>query len=447
MNRKRNWTLITGYLDEDFKNVLSCLPLEIFLKIIEEADERTTLEKFIESTGVREKPWHWGNNGLSKNPSITAAFVDYYIDMTHPKVNFPLLNAWIWCDNGLSANPSITQEFILKYIEKPWIWGKHGLSKNPAITPNFVEYIMENYPNIKWHWGCGGLSENPSITQEFILKYIDKPWKWGLYCSLATNPVVTPDFLEHIMEHYPHIKFLWRCGGLSSNKSITSEFVLKHIARPWNWGVFGLSKNPAIKPEFVEYIMKNNNYPYIKWYWGKNGLSSNPSITPEFIIRHLDEEWCWNGGKESLSANPAVTPDFLEFIMFISTQYSIEKPQNKHFEYYMNYYNKFAPSNSNLSIELTWGYGVSLNPSITLEFIKTHLDQEWNWRELSSNPCITPEIVERFIDGPWHWGQFGLSENPSITPKFIRRHPEKPWVYGHMGISANTFNKKRKFNF
>jgi hypothetical protein len=441
MNRKRNWTLITGYLDEDFKNVLSWLPLELFLKIIDYADERTTLEKFIESTGVREKPWHLGDNGLSKNPSITAAFVDYYIDMTHPKVNFPLGNAWVWCDNGLSANPSITQSFVLKYIDKPWKWGECGLSSNPAITPNFVEYIMENYPNIRWHWGCGGLSINPSITKEFVLKYIDKPWRWGLYYSLATNPVVTPDFLEHIMEHYPHIKLRWGYGGLSSNPSITLEFVLKYIKKPWNWGEFGLSRNPAITPKFVEYIMKN--YPRIKFHWGKNGLSSNTSITPEFIIRHLNKNWDWGKEKGSLSANPAVTPDFIEFIMFLVYHQTMERPRNKQFEYYTHYYNKFAPSIHGEILNNI--YGVVYNPSITLEFIETHMSYiKHNWYCLSSNLGITPEIVERFIDEPWEWGTFGLSMNPAITPKFIRKHPEKPWVYGHMGISANTFNKRQK---
>jgi len=42
---------------------------------------------------------------------------------------------WGWGEDGLSENPSITPEFIVKYIDKPWGWGQNGLSENPSITP------------------------------------------------------------------------------------------------------------------------------------------------------------------------------------------------------------------------------------------------------------------------------------------------------------------------
>lgn len=37
------------------------------------------------------------------------------------------------------------------------------------------------------------------------------------------------------------------------------------------------------------------------WFWGQRGLSSNPSITPEFIKAHLDKKWWW--GASGLSSN------------------------------------------------------------------------------------------------------------------------------------------------
>jgi hypothetical protein len=37
---------------------------------------------------------------------------------------------WDWGSNGLSSNPSITPEFIKEFIDKPWDWGKYGLSRN-----------------------------------------------------------------------------------------------------------------------------------------------------------------------------------------------------------------------------------------------------------------------------------------------------------------------------
>ena len=74
-------------------------------------------EKFIEKH--IDKPWEWGNNGLSKNPSITMEFVEKHID-----------KPWFWGRDGLSRNPSITIEFVEKYIDKPWKWGDDGLSRS-----------------------------------------------------------------------------------------------------------------------------------------------------------------------------------------------------------------------------------------------------------------------------------------------------------------------------
>jgi hypothetical protein len=133
------------------------------------------VEKYI------DKPWKWGKNGLSGNPSITMEFVEKHIDKP-------------WC---LSSNPSITMGFVEKYIYKQglsgWIWGEDGLSSNPSITMEFVEKHIDK----PWSWGRRGLSNNPSITMEFIEKHIDpsqakacfgldKPWDWCEY-GLSSN--------------------------------------------------------------------------------------------------------------------------------------------------------------------------------------------------------------------------------------------------------------------
>jgi len=30
------------------------------------------------------------------------------------------------------------EKFIEKHIDKPWGWGEDGLSENPSITPEFI---------------------------------------------------------------------------------------------------------------------------------------------------------------------------------------------------------------------------------------------------------------------------------------------------------------------
>jgi hypothetical protein len=54
--------------------------------------------------------------------------VPWYDRDTLPKSKKYPDKPWEWGDFGLSFNPSITPDFIEKNIEKPWHWGKLGLS-------------------------------------------------------------------------------------------------------------------------------------------------------------------------------------------------------------------------------------------------------------------------------------------------------------------------------
>lgn len=115
------------------------------------------------------------------------------------------------------------------------------------------------------------LKRKNNLVQRLLRRFPDKPWDWGKL-------------------------------GLSKNPSIKPEFVERNMDKPWDWG--GLSWNPSITPGFVEI---NIDKP---WYWGGGGLSSNHSITPEFVERHMDKPWGW--GVDGLSSNSGNNrmPDF-----------------------------------------------------------------------------------------------------------------------------------------
>ena len=59
-----------------------------------------------------------------------------------------------WGEGGLSGNPSITPEFVALHIGRPWHWGQQGLSSNRQITAEFVAHHIGR----PWDWGQGGLS-------------------------------------------------------------------------------------------------------------------------------------------------------------------------------------------------------------------------------------------------------------------------------------------------
>jgi hypothetical protein len=46
------------------------------------------------------------------------------------------------------------------------------------------------------------------------------------------------------------------------------------------------------------------------------------------------------------------------------------------------------------------------------------------------------------MDKDWNWGWNGLSLNPSITSEFIEKHIDKDWWWEKYGLSRNSFTKE-----
>ena len=55
------------------------------------------------------------------------------------------------------------------------------------------------------------------------------------------------------------------------------------------------------------------------------------------------------------------------------------------------------------------------------------------------------KLIEKYPNKPWNWGKWGLSKNPSITLEFIEKHIDKPWDWGEDGLSSNQFLKHYYF--
>ena len=91
--------------------------------------------------------------------------------------------------------------------------------------------------------------------------------------------------------------------------------------------------------------------------------------------------------------------------------------------------------------ELKWKwYCISTNPNITMEFILSHPEKNWNWYRISSNSSITLNDILSHPEKEWNWNW--ISKNPNITLDDILSHPEKEWNWGC--ISTNPFTLQRK---
>jgi hypothetical protein len=247
----------------------------------------------------------------------------YSIDYLHLRENLPLsfiLNNDIAKDWYLSSSTTtFTLDELEENLHHSWDW--YELSANPCVT---VEFALQ-HPEINWDWFS--LSTTARDVMNFILDS-SIPFKWD---GLSTNTSITSEFIDE------HINLPWNFEYLSVNKTITVEFIRKHIDREWNWDY--LSRNPNLTESFiVEYSTK-------QWDW--SGLSINIAVTPKIVFSNPNFNWDWR----ELTRNPNFTPE----IMLASPQYL-----------------------------WVWRF-ISDNPSCTAEFINNHPEINWNWEKLSAN--------------------------------------------------------------
>jgi len=67
----------------------------------------------------------------------------------------------------LSSNSAITAEFIKKNIDKPWDWGECGLSRNPAIfRKRTLPYTDELVLTVRYRPGGEGYFEAQTHFEE-----------------------------------------------------------------------------------------------------------------------------------------------------------------------------------------------------------------------------------------------------------------------------------------
>src|SRR5690606_31793136 len=93
---------------------------------------------------------------------------------------------------------------------------------------------------------------------------------------------------------------------------------------------------------------------------------------------------------------------------------------------------------NNSNLPWNW-FGISVNPNITIDFIKENLDKEWWWFDLSRHHNITLDMNVNNPDLPWDLD--GISYNPNLTWRIIYDNQDKPW--GWYYISINEFNKNK----
>jgi hypothetical protein len=268
------------------------------------------------------------------------------------------------------------------------------------------------------------------------------------YSILASNPNINIDLCRDFYDS-KHIDNsmsfnFWNC--VSNNvKGISLKDIENNPDLPWN--PYYVSTRKDITLEFAKknsnLLGKNITYVYSRigtiddLYsirmvdWSITLLSMNPNITKEFVNRHSDLIWYW---RDILFLNESTKHHYKYFIekyggikfntieLLVSYAYIIP------FEILKEYYEE-------IKLIPNFFRGFSLNRSISIDFIKSNIDDPWEWSNLSSNSAISKKFIDEFIDKPWHFGN--LSSNPNIDLDLIKKHLDKPWVWENISKHIN----------
>jgi len=269
---------------------------------------------------------------------------------------------YLWNYKYLSSNPNLDIKFINKYKDKDWNW--YELSSNSKIS---IEDIINNKklfwnswvfnnPNFKLNY----LSWNSYILDNFNVKIIDYKDLVGYVDEFTIHNICSLLTLEEIEKNKNNF---FDIAGISKNKNLTVEFILKYPE--WDWKYEFICLLPFITEEIIE------SNPQIPWNWSL--LSTHQNISIKFIESNMDKPWSWS----YLSSNPNLTIAF------------VKKYFGRGFCWYL----------------------VSKNKNITCKDIEENPLLPWDWYYVCKNPNLTFDFLKKMIKSGRKISWFNLCDN------------------------------------
>jgi hypothetical protein len=237
-------------------------------------------------------PWEWLYVVL--NPNITPKFYEKHLTLKKQKkyrsllqdnrnfdVSYIASNASRFRQITFRRNPST--EYLIKHFHDLRLDGLL-LSTTETMT---LEFLEEHIDDEVWNWRY--ISARRYLTLGFVLKHPEKEWLWS---QLSNNPSICT--LENLLIH-SSLPWNWSRASFIVRISL-EEFTPSHKSLPWN--MFQLSSNPSLTREFVEKYPKGFGG---EWDWTR--LCANPNVVdPDYIEAHLEKGWNWH----YLSFNPTI---------------------------------------------------------------------------------------------------------------------------------------------
>ena len=211
------------------------------------------------------------------------------------------------------------------------------------------------------------------------------------------NSAVTLDMLQDI-ERVVGIDLCYT--QLSWNRNVTVDFVVRHKDEPWAWMWLGSTwgaLNGGLRTHSLD-VQEMLITKRIPWDWQHFEFSPDMKESVlDIVLAHPSLPW---SNMSQVCAHPSVTLSDVDLLR-----------------------QRLFPDNDAVFWE-----AFSLNPNVTMDFIRGNLDMPWNWSLLSRNKGIKiEEILQSRGELPWDFHS-GVSRNPNlIFSQHVLSQPEIAW--------------------
>jgi len=184
-------------------------------------------------------------------------------------------------------------------------------------------------------------------------------------------------------------------------------------------------------------------YPNHPWDW--YNMSKNPNLDHEMYAKNMDKQW----SRYNLLGNSSFKVDIgclsgKKDISIMSRNKGIEwDTVQDHINEDWNWFDLSRVININFKIlihqrvltkKLNWK-GLSYNEHINGKIVEFFDDKPWDWDGLSINDKITFNTVIKLKRKPWNWQL--LSQNPGITNEIIKDNLDMNWDWHELSRNKN----------
>lgn len=315
----------------------------------------------------------------------------------------------------MNNNENTLIDLVKCFPDRNWNW--RYLSSNSNME---VEMILESL--LLFPWSFRDLSSNYNVNAEFVEMFIDRDWDFRVLSGRICAEIKVLD------------------------RSFDFEFVRRHANKPWNWNII-LSNIDLADVEKHMHAFKWNlfymnyrrdisfelidRYPDVPWSFSE--MSRLLQFNLELVKQNKNLDWSWH----SICYNNNLDMQFVR-------KYMLDKP---------NICWKAISANSGISMkdisenqDLPWDFydGVSRNPNLTLEFLKTKFGENWNFDLVSGQDCLTCEFINSNMALSWNWKK--ISRNIYVSEHLLEKYKHFPWDYDSMSLNKHiTFSLIKKY--